>query len=80
MGGLGKEDGEETTTRILSPPAQADSPTSVLQVTNSPWVSSVISLDGMEGPTTLNQSGFANDFCLRSGHEGGLGLELDCPA
>lgn len=62
VAGLGKEDGEETTARILSPPARADSPTSVLQVTNSPWVSSVISLDGVEGPITLNQSGFANDL------------------
>lgn len=52
VAGLGKEDGE-TTARILSPPARADSPTSVLKVTNSPWVSSVISLDGVEGPITL---------------------------
>lgn len=53
----------ETTARILSPPARADSPTSLLQGNNSPWVSSVISLDDVEGPITLkSQTGFANDL------------------
>ena len=46
-GGRGDHHQDPVTT---SPSRQS---TSVLKVTNSPWVSSVISLDGVEGPITL---------------------------
>lgn len=71
--------GEETAVRILSPQPKQRVPPCALDE-NSPWVSTVTSLDGSGKQVTLkSQSGFVGLICcLRSGQEGGFAFELDC--